>query len=80
MKNPIEGLKQKARSLGHRFEGDPDTGSPASTPPNSVAEKSYKASVKNIHQLPQRHMKLRQIRFFEAGDGDSVESSGDTAS
>ena len=72
-------MKAKARSLGHRFEGDLDPGSPTSTPPNSVAEERYKPSVKNLHELPKRHMQLRKAKIFTAGDDDTVEESDDTA-
>ncbi|KAI1795051.1 hypothetical protein LXA43DRAFT_993261 [Ganoderma leucocontextum] len=53
---PIENLKKQARSLGHRFPGDP---APSPTPPNSTAEQRFKASVKGIKKLPKPHVKTR---------------------
>ncbi|KAI1792228.1 hypothetical protein LXA43DRAFT_350194 [Ganoderma leucocontextum] len=76
---PIQSLKGHARSLGHRFPGDT---APTPTPPNSIAEERYKATVKNIKELPTRHIKTRmqmqEVLFDpehenENGDGDDAE-------
>ncbi|EJF61579.1 hypothetical protein DICSQDRAFT_169995 [Dichomitus squalens LYAD-421 SS1] len=73
---PICSLKEKARSLGHRFDGDPEPASPTSTPPNSVADERYKASFRNTNNLPPRHIRTRlwQAQLIEA-DSDNVEDA-----
>ncbi|PIL27138.1 hypothetical protein GSI_10279 [Ganoderma sinense ZZ0214-1] len=77
---PTMGCQETARSLGHRFDGDPPL---TPTPPNSTAEAGWKVSVpaKDVRKLPpltiKTRAKLREMLFQEGEEGDEDADDGD---